>query len=369
MLYVLAIVVVLIFVFPVAITYAKENAFSVPVTEETFFSFIPNTTGYWIFETSDNMNDVLRLRVYNDYGHLLATDDNSAGNLNVIIKVHLVEGADYTIHVGFLSAETIGTYTLTVSMSNEFIPPPVASHRVADVDLAYDIYYFISDDYVVVEQYTPSNTSEITSTPVITALEVIPSHGGIITVSVPERFIFSPETTGSWTMSMVGLGDFVVMDTSESFRLTAWHNNPFITIHLAAGHTYIIDAWTVDVASISISPTYQIHPAEDVITLSRIVSRPTKFSFIPNITGYWVLETSNNIGDPLLQILDASGQILFEDDDSGDGLNAFLKVYLVEGVEYTIHATFFAGGGSYRLDILGLMGIEPQRERQPLVPI
>ncbi|MCL2840738.1 MAG: hypothetical protein FWE05_08185 [Defluviitaleaceae bacterium] len=570
----------LMLVLPAVTVYAEDNAFSIEITEETTFSFTPDVTGYWTFVTSDNHDSDPRLWIHNRHGVQIATDDDTAGNLNAIITVHLVEGVEYFVRAGFWSAATTGTYTLTVSMSDTFVRPvrpwippvvieipseggTVGGHvddgsfgsftfmpatsglwtleyeglwmldvldnrgnviaidelslpgmntmtvrLVADVEytihgsldwstfeyiltvtpaevftpwfdwdelaswgIAVDFdaeripliiddepilveetthFSFIPDttgswtfnfpivdfgdaepailvtdnygsvimidenmlspnlntfyleegiEYIVwasffswwgfdfddfgsynlsVERYVPSpmvnvsvETSPIEIPPVITHT-AFPSDGGVVSLDVNafESFSFTPDTSMSWTIEVIAtsssFSELVVSDISDSFRIFDWSSN--ITLDLAAGHTYIIEVWGDNDSMLSITPTYQIHPTTGMVTMVRQVTRPTDFSFIPNRTGYWVIQTTNNTGDPLLQLLDNAGEILFEDDDSGGNLNAQLKVYLTEGVEYTIRATFFAGGGRYQLEIINLMGLETQGEFPILAP-
>jgi hypothetical protein len=77
------------------------------------------------------------------------------------------------------------------------------------------------------------------------------------------------------------------------------------------------------------------------------VDEETFFAFIPDQTGFWALYTTDNGGDdPYLTVLDPDGEVVGIDDDSGEDLNAFLIIYLVEGIEYQIRAGFF-GDVSY----------------------
>ena len=84
-----------------------------------------------------------------------------------------------------------------------------------------------------------------------------------------------------------------------------------------------------------------------------MVNEPTEFSFTPSESGYWVFETSDNTGDPLLRIYDAQGLLIAEDDDGGAGLNALITVYLDAGSTYVINARFFSDtdDGDYTLTV------------------
>jgi len=81
------------------------------------------------------------------------------------------------------------------------------------------------------------------------------------------------------------------------------------------------------------------------------VDGSTEFTFVPNQTGFWEFYTSDNgNSDPLLEIYDAAGRLLADDDDGGEGYNALIGIDLVAGQTYKIHARFWASGsGSFML--------------------
>ena len=535
---------------------AAPNERVIRVENETFFSFTPNQTGYWTFVTSNRGPYDPRLWLRNTYGHLIAEDDDTAGDLNAIIKVHLVQGAEYILQAGFWRGTT-GSYTLTVFMSDTFArperprpPAPVAvdvpaaggtiqgtrdnrdflyrftpnatgfwrvqllgdeidwgfldahenlfgfnTHEESDfymvlhlvagatyyiegtswdwegytleitrataftpwldweeyarwglaidfdaprapltatpvaltepatyfsftpgttgpfhiamsrddedlmvivtdtvgsflaldgnwwrwdydgmvITLAAGVEYIIkvsSDwDYILGENtvwitpYTPGAApeDEVETTPQLRHMNAhrIPAAGGMVNVGGADSdvFVFTPNTRGSWTIELTGTStvELMVMDDFFSFTVdeSGWLNTS-VSLYLEARHDYVIYTWVSwgwDDAFLNITPTNQLHPVPGQQTMTRRVAQETDFSFIPAETGYWIFQTTENNGDPLLTLLDAQGAVLATDDDGGEGLNALIKIHLTAGQRYTLRAGFFAGGGSYRLTV------------------
>ena len=84
------------------------------------------------------------------------------------------------------------------------------------------------------------------------------------------------------------------------------------------------------------------------------VDSNTEFTFTPSYSSTWIIYTTNNgSSDPYLEIYNANGVLIDEDDDGGEGYNASIDTYLEAGVTYTINARFWAGGsGSYDLYVV-----------------
>ena len=57
------------------------------------------------------------------------------------------------------------------------------------------------------------------------------------------------------------------------------------------------------------------------------------------------------IPDHVLILLDVNLDIIAEDDDSGEGLNAFISAELEAGIFYIVLASFAFGDGSYDLTV------------------
>jgi len=89
---------------------------TVTVDGATAFVFVPNKSGFWEFRTSNNGDSDPLLSIYNDYGDLLAFDDDGEDGYNSYISIELKEGVEYMVFAGFYSGNT-GSYDLTVRRS------------------------------------------------------------------------------------------------------------------------------------------------------------------------------------------------------------------------------------------------------------
>ena len=83
---------------------------------ETYFVFVPNTSGMWVFETSDNGDSDPKLHIYDANGVELYDDDDSGGNMNALINARLESGTTYYIRATFFFTTT-GNYLLNVTLS------------------------------------------------------------------------------------------------------------------------------------------------------------------------------------------------------------------------------------------------------------
>ena len=76
------------------------------------------------------------------------------------------------------------------------------------------------------------------------------------------------------------------------------------------------------------------------------------FRFVPERGGTYEIYSYDNTGDPWLNLMDATGASIGQDDDSGDGSNFMLSYRLEAGVTYYIYARAFSNGSaSYKLRI------------------
>ena len=87
---------------------------------------------------------------------------------------------------------------------------------------------------------------------------------------------------------------------------------------------------------------------------SAIVTSTKEFSFRPNTSGIWTIETTDieDGADPYLWLFGPNG-INEENDDGGYGRNARIRVYLDSGTTYTIRAGHYDNNerGSYVLRV------------------
>jgi|GEM_PF-6012998 len=312
-------------------TVIPSGGAEVSVTEAKWFSFTPNVTGAWTFETSDRVGDPL-LVLTDTYGSIFIGNDDGAGDLNALINVYLAAGVEYLIWARFWQPDAGGRYTLSVSRFEH------------------------SDEVDIVR--------------------ILPGGGGHFTLQqVYSAVLFTPEYTGTWVLQMNNEHAMLgVSDHSESFfaETWAWSTMPIVTVDLAAGVEYSVAVWMPDWLGLEIG-VLSVGLAEEISPISgfpshRMVVRETDFTFVPYEGGYWLIDTLHNgESDPMLWLLDSGGEVIAEDDDSGEGLNAQLKVRLEAGAVYTVRAGFFGGGaGDYVLTVRRLA--QPELARPRLVP-
>ena len=288
------------------------------VTEATMFSFTPDTTGLWVFSLTDIVTRSGIIAFITDaYGSFAAVMDGSPWWEDQVV-LSLEEGVEYVILVSPMFAEAF-TSRLIVESYEDWEP-----------DYDYD-----NDTAPVVKQGVR-----------------IPPGGGYIT-GISDDFLFIPEHIGPWSIQLLGTPGWFLLgisDPSESLRLSE-SALPVISLHLAAGVEYTITTRSGN--AIHVSPTYEIHPPHGGTHIMRRVVREAEFSFIPAETGYWVIFTSDNTGttDPYLWLIDAEGNIVASNDDGGEGFNSLIKIFLEAGTEYIIRAGFFAGEGTYILNV------------------
>ena len=310
------------------------------VETATHFSFSPETSGLWTFDITDGDFDVLVI-ITDSYGSTITPAES--GWWNDRITMYLLEDVEYVIW-------------LSSFWSNNFFMNLVIGPYE---EMEWDEWDELDTDWD--DDMEWGNR--------------IPSTGGYFSLDYENWFLFTPEITSSWTIAISSAGhgwnDLSVSDASGSFWISEWDTGT-ISMHMAAGVMYTIDAWSSwdsIGAVLQVSPTYELRPHGEARILRRVVQE-SEFSFIPSETGYWIISTSNALGatDPFLWLLDAEGNVIAQDDDGGDGLNALIKIYLEAGTEYVIRAGFFAGGGEYTLNIRLAAGEQVGSELVELVP-
>jgi len=304
------------------------------VNDVAGFSFVPDHTGAWAFTAEGSYHNIYLALSDIDTSFFAFTNW-----WNDDLVVYLAEGTQYFIWV------------------------------LEEVSWDY-VAHYAGSFTLTVEPYT---VTEIVQTSAAQRqIPAISSSGGMQEVSWDNsQFSFAPSTTSTWTLQAGPfVDDLSITDASNSFWLSAWGNN-VITVDLAAGVEYFVHAemwwWGEEACAIIITPHYSIeHFTADAATVRNVV-RESEFSLVPDETGMWIIRTANNgNSDPVLQILDANGNVIAEDDDSGEGLNALIKIELTAGQRYTIHAGFFAGStGQYQLLVSRL--ITEMQERPRLV--
>jgi hypothetical protein len=78
------------------------------------------------------------------------------------------------------------------------------------------------------------------------------------------------------------------------------------------------------------------------------VDEVTDFLFIPSASGIWTFQTSiSGESDPYLWLFNSSGDLLEENDDGAEELNALISFHLTAGSQYTLRAGFYDGGSGF----------------------
>jgi len=327
------------------------------------FSFIPAESGFWRFEITDFSGS--------DWEPYLNVSDRRANfvadiwiqwhNAGHEIIVYLAEGFEYVLFVwdkNLSNQEWLyqGNFTLSITQYDFEIPHP-------------------ADIIIEAQPHPIPLPPPLLPTPALApvlsqAYVIIPPTGGqqeMFGESEYTLLSFTPAATGTWVIEAGSdATNFTIRDGSGSFAITSrWGG---VTINLAAGVEYFIevDTWGHNCV-LFVSPYYQIHHFVPGMEVERVVLRETDFSFIPTVSGVWLIETlSFRVVDPYLWLLDASGNIIAHDDDSGSGLDALIKIELAAGDEYTIRAGFLAGSvGRYTLRVSMLNMVEPELPRLP----
>jgi hypothetical protein len=270
--------------------------------------------------------------------------------------MYLAEGVTYTIWIFEEERwSRVQPYTGSVTITISPLDPETFSEAgdwdwesmLAEWDMEWDAEWSITWEPRVDTDTAMVDTLEMT---------IPPAGGRVEATQLSSFFTFTPSSTGTWTIqSSANMSFFGIADESGSFWLEA-DQSGVITINLAAGVEYTIFAFPIGSASVGelfVTPYHEIQYFDAAGVATRHVHRETEFTFVPDETGLWVIRTHDNgSSDPYLWLLDAGGNILAEDDDGSDGLNAIIKIELTAGTVYTIRAGFFAdSAGRYQLTV------------------
>jgi len=93
------------------------NGASIQVDGQTYFSFVPDTSGMWEFITSDNGDSDPKLHIYDIDGYELYDDDDSADGINALINARLEAGTTYFVRATFFFGFD-GRYLLDVTFKD-----------------------------------------------------------------------------------------------------------------------------------------------------------------------------------------------------------------------------------------------------------
>ena len=343
-------VIVFILTLGVATVYASPQVISdittVEVTAATEFIFTPESTGYWVFETSHSVGGRPRLRLTNMYSQYIGSCQTVRDNDDVDsrLKLHLVGGVDYQLGAWQdWGVDSIGSFTLSVFMVDSFEAPNP----------------YTWDDW---DRW--DNWDDIWADPWTPEIIEIPSDGGLVSGEFSQGFSFTPKVTGHWAFELTNFRSIEITDSfdNEIMWIRVWDMEHLekVTVHLVAGAEYsifVIRDWQTDedftVNIFLYDSAIQIFPIEylkeaglnfdaDFLPVSvgeNEVTGGQMFSFTPDTTGPWHITTTDFSGnnDSMLVISDQDITFLVYDENWGRRRNTMgFTLYLAEGVEYMI---------------------------------
>jgi len=318
------------------------------------FSFVPQESGFWHFEITGFAARFWQPNLTLSDRYLSFFADCWAQQYSSGAMAYLAEGFEYILMVSDSNPSNAwqlydGAFTLSITLHDfEILRETDATAQTQTIPLPPPLLPTLDLPAVLPRAYA-----------------VIPPTGGQMEILAGSLLSFTPAVTSTWVIEAGSdATHFTVRDGSGSFAIS--NRRGATTINLAAGVEYFIevDIWGLECV-LFVSPYYQIHHFVPGMEIERIVLRETDFSFIPNMSGIWIMETISFRGvDPYLWLLDANGNIITQDDDSGSGLDALIKIELTAGEEYTVRAGFFDGSaGRYTLRINMLNMAEPELPR------
>jgi hypothetical protein len=197
----------------------------------------------------------------------------------------------------------------------------------------------------------------------VPVLETIPAMGGTVHVIGTTDFLFSPNESGMWQFrTSNNSGDPVLTIYNSYDQEVAYDDdgvgdlNSLMTVYLNASELYTLNAGFFATGTGSYTLTVSRGSANTEIIPGgggtvQIIG-DTSLTFTPNNSGAWEFRTSNNNGDPLLTLYNASGMQIAYDDDGTGTLNSLISIYLDAGTTYVLNAGFYDNGtGSYTLNV------------------
>jgi len=285
------------------------------ISEAGFYRFIPSQPGIWEFRTTNSGDSDPMLRIYDNYGDELAFNDDGDDGYDAFIAIFVSDMV--VVEVAFWDGNT--------STTLEIFPEGASSAHG-----------------MVVEGF-------------------IPSGGGIVAIYETQTLEFTTDRAGFWvfyTTNNEGCDPFLTLynrygDGYADDDDGMGDYNAMLIVFIEEGIPGSIEA---GFAEGSIEGYYElVVKAPETLPDGGgifVVEAPQAFAFTPDRSGTWVFSTSENGGgDPFIQVFDESGD-MWEDDDGGDGFNAFLSVELIAGERYHINASFATlGPTTYTLTV------------------
>lgn len=90
------------------------NGGNADVDNVTGFTFIPDSSGSFLFQTSNNGSSDPYIEVYDANGNYIDGDDDSGGGLNAMVRINLNAGSTYYILVSYYNTG-VGNCTLSIT--------------------------------------------------------------------------------------------------------------------------------------------------------------------------------------------------------------------------------------------------------------
>jgi hypothetical protein len=331
--------------------------------------------------TSDDFDAALKLR--DSSGKELASDDDSAGNLNARIE-HFTVPADgtYTIVVTSNSGSAGGRFTLTLASENATVAPtelpltgsPPPTETISPETTALPIEPTAQGVFTDITPISAGQTvnGTLTDTALSAAYSFVGHAGEKVTITLTsddfDALLALRTTEGANVMS----------DDDSAGNLNARIDN----FRLQADATYIIlvsssggrstGAYTLTLASDrpadatplpATTPQATIPPAGtnhlnpgDTVTGTLKPGAPDSYTFNGQAGQPVTISASSEQFDAYLRLKDASGSVLTSDDDSAGNLNPRIENFaLPADGTYTIQIGSYdnLGAGDYTLSLSG----------------
>jgi len=280
---------------------------NIPSKSYNMVKFTPTTTGYYDFFTKKTSGDP-QLYLFDSNGALLANNDDGLENYNSLIRYYVSSGTTYYLAIqGYGGGAVNSLLTAIPSITGRTaIYLNVAKHvTVGTSTIVYEFTAPYTDSYDI---YTYDLTS---GDPYLELYD-----------SSRNKIAYNDDTNGTY--------------------------NSLITVNLTAGQKYYIHARSFGQTSSSytLNVRLSIYNREtivpDLISSANIVNDINEvqvYKFTASESRYYTIYTNNIVsGDPYLQIMDLTGAIVYNDDDSAGNLNAKINFYAEAGETYYVVA-------------------------------
>jgi len=271
--------------------------------ENEYYEFVAVNSGSHIFQTMGAENT--EMRIYDVNNNLLAYDDNSGSYSNAMILMQLTAGVRYRVVVNLASELETGYYCIKIKYGIPRINLFNNNFYVTTSPGESNLYQFITDDFSGVYVFKTSYGS------IPHDIYVFDENMNIV------ASVISTLSGGNYTASLS-----VSLNGTNTTYYVAVQSRMYST----NGSYYL-----------SVKPTF--HSAAVLNTnYFPFYNEPGQqyFTFTPTISRIYYIETYYT-NDTYILVYNSTGtMILAGDDDSGEGLNAKLSMYMIAGSSYNI---------------------------------